>query len=96
MNKYGETVFYQYINSTKTTLADCYKIPSKEKISAYKAIISGMERVGGKHFRILSYNSYRFSCAYLYKDEGRVYLSVFTQTRMIDFDVTDTVLGTQI
>lgn len=96
MNKLEENIFYQYLNSHKTTLCDCYAKPSAQKKKIYEQIRSNMHVVGGKNFRILSHDGWCFSCAYLYKADGNVYLAVFSPSKNFDIDVTDTVLGTQI
>ena len=93
MKKYEEQAFYQYLSSTHSELSEVYKNPSKRKRDIYEHILHGMHLVAGTAFRILSHNAFIFTCAYLYKKDGKVYLAVFCPSKAFDVDVTDTVLG---
>ena len=96
MYNYEKYALMQYLNSTQSELTEVYQKPSEEKQRIYDTIISTMKAVGGKRLRILSYNTFVFSCAYLYREQDKVFLAVFRPTRNFEVDVTDTVLGAQI
>lgn len=74
MNKKQQRIYGQYLKSNNCNLYDCYKRPSDEKLDAEFAIIHSCRQLHGKRFRILSYNSYTFTCAFTVEKDGEYYL----------------------
>lgn len=77
-----EKMIIDKYNSCQTTiLSDCYVKPSKSKKSLYDYYKSECFRLGGKGFKIFSYNIYHISFAYyvngklvVIKPSKRVYI----------------------
>ena len=49
---------------------DAYKHPSKKKVKAYYAIQDTMLRANGYLLRIMTKNTYTFTCGYFVRDES--------------------------
>lgn len=69
-----------YEMSCKTSLFDCYKKPSQHKVSAENDCMLKMYDDYGYDFRIISYNTFAFTCGWLVMDAeiGVVLLRVET------------------
>lgn len=68
-----------YTGSNCKSILDCYKNPSSAKWYAELAIIENMVKRGGFDYRVISYNSNFFSCAFRFRDKrGDLWLAVFT------------------
>lgn len=74
MNKKQEGIYYRWLESNNLNLYDCYKNPSESKLEAEWRIICACRHSKGKRFRILSYNTYSFTCAYCVDKDGKTYL----------------------
>lgn len=70
----------RYYISENYSLADCYVRASKEKRNIEKDIKRLMVLEKGWGYRIISYNSFQFSCAYITGKDGIEILNVFTPT----------------
>lgn len=62
-----DEIIAKYDNSTIGTVYDCYTNPSTKKCVAERAIMHEMLENNGYDYRILSYNTNMFTCAYRYK-----------------------------
>lgn len=71
MNKKQTGIYHQWLKSNNLNLYDCYKKPSESKLDAEWRIIYACRQMHGKRFRILSYNSYSFTCAYSVEKDGK-------------------------
>ena len=65
MNKKELRFLQEYINSHNRTIYDCYDKPSENMVLAYEETRNYMESIGGKSYRILSYNSHTFTCGFI-------------------------------
>lgn len=74
MNKKQTRIFEQWCKSSNTNLYDCYKRPSDEKLNAEFSIIRQCRAMNGKRFRILSYNTFTFTCAFAAEKDGKTML----------------------
>ena len=63
-----ERTIERYANSNMYSVFDAYAQPSEQKIRAEKMIRVEMDMYNGYDYRILSYNTFRFTCAYKYED----------------------------
>ena len=70
----------RYYKSENYSLVDCYIRASKDKRNIEKDIRRLMVLEKGWGFRIISYNTYHFSCAYITGENGIEILNVFTPT----------------
>ena len=70
----------RYYKSEDYSLADCYFHASKEKRNIESDIRRLMVLEKGWGFRIISYNTFHFSCAYITGHKGIEVLNVFTPT----------------
>ncbi len=71
MNKKQTGIYESWLSSNNLNLYDCYKKPSAYKLDAESRIIHACLQMHGKRFRILSYNSYTFTCAYSIERDGK-------------------------
>lgn len=74
MNKKQEGIYEAWRKSDKFSLNDCYKHPSDAKLDAEFAIKRACISMRGKRFRILSYNTYSFTCAFAIQKEEKTLL----------------------
>ena len=74
MNKKQTGIFEQWLKSQNARLTDCYKRPSHEKLEAEHSIIRQCRSLEGKRFRILSYNTFTFTCAFAAEKDGKTML----------------------
>lgn len=59
-----------YENSTETTVFQSYRTrPSREKEAIEKSILQDMTEQNGHNYRVLSHNTFAFSCGYLIPTE---------------------------
>ena len=84
--KASRAILWDYEHTPKRELLDVYNNPSRAKLVAEYLIKYHMLKVGGSDYKVLSFNSQRFVCAY--KIESKNQLVYFTQTykRIIDLN----------
>lgn len=72
----------RYNRAYDDSLYDVYTKPSHNKINAYEKIYHEMISCGGYGLKILSYNTFMFTCAYIKQGgDGSLYLIYHTPTR---------------
>lgn len=78
--KKAQDLIERFYNSELDTLEDCYASYSTAKRKAYYDCLRKYVDMGGWRFRIISFNSQTFTCAWLYRDEetGDIILNVET------------------
>lgn len=74
MNKKQERIYNQWLKSNNLNLYDCYKKPSQAKLDEERRIMYSCRKMKGKRLRILSYNTYCFTCAYAIEKDGKIKL----------------------
>lgn len=74
-----KSIINRYLNSKCRTIYDAYKKPSESKRALYDYYLSECCRLGGKGFKILSYNIYKVTFAYILDD----FLIVISPTRRL-------------
>lgn len=89
MNKKQQGIYERYLKSSNCNLYDCYKRPSEEKLDAEHVIIRTCLQLNGKRFRILSYNTYSFTCAFTVEKDGGYYLIYHTPYKKECFKIPD-------
>lgn len=91
MTKEALTIYNNYNNSNKRTLNDVYTTYSSAKARALRECEKDMFEHNGSHLRILTANTFQFTCAYIYDEieNGYVYrhLVYFTASKRKDFIV---------
>jgi len=79
--------YYRYCESNYERLSQIYETWSSKKDDAYKECKELMKSLGGKNFRIISYNAWMFTAGFVYRDEdGKkwfVYMSRTNTNRML-------------
>lgn len=63
-----------------TTLQDVYKKPSAKKIKAYEQCVRTFHDLNGRDFAIILNNSFLFSTAFIYIEDGKEWFLVETPT----------------
>ena len=74
MNKKQTGIYERWLASNNLNLYDCYKKPSESKLDAEWRIIHACRQMHGKRFRILSYNTFTFTCAYAVEKDDKTML----------------------
>lgn len=78
----------RYHRATNEGLYDVYTKPSHNKINAYEKIFHEMVQNGGWGLKILSYNTFMFTCAYQCVDEnGVIHLVYHTPSKKEVFEM---------
>lgn len=85
MNKRDLRFIKEYRNSYNYSIYDCYSKPSENKVLAYEETRNYMESIGGKSYRILSYNPSTFTCGFMVQD----YLYIITKNNLYKIKVFD-------
>lgn len=88
MTKEQERIYNIYKASKYYNLSDVYARPSTSKIQAYDKCLMEMCEMDGYEMRILTFNTFQFTCAYRY-DESRnglliTHLVYFTASKRED------------
>ncbi len=72
----------RYHRTPNDGLYDVYTKPSHNKINAYERIYHEMMQAGGYGLKILSYNTFMFTCAYMVQGkDGALYLIYHTPSK---------------
>lgn len=81
-----EKTIERYANSNMYSVYDAYQQPSEQKVRAERMIHIEMDQYNGYDYRILSYNTFRFTCAYKYEDmnTGEIRLRIHTSDHVYD------------
>ena len=89
MNKKQTRIFDDYNRSKWSSIYEAYNRPSEAKFDAERMILQEMYFYNGFGYRILSKNTYNFSCAYLYdnKKDGKRHIVYHTSVNKLDFPV---------
>lgn len=87
MNKKQTGIYEQWLRSQNLNLYDCYKRPSEHKLNAEHSIFQSCLKLGEKRFRTLAYNSYSFTCAFSYENEGKTFLVYHTPYHTEAFEI---------
>lgn len=87
MNKKQTGIYNQWLRSNNLNLYDCYKRPSEYKLNAEYSIVQSCLKLHGKRFRILAYNTYSFTCAFQYENEGKTFLVYHTPYHTEAFEI---------
>lgn len=85
-------VYNRYKQSQYNSVKQYYKTScSPLKIAAENNIISAMEQMGGKRYRIVSGRCQYFTCAYCFfnSDTGKWYLRYITKYSVTDYELTE-------
>lgn len=85
MKETGRYYLGLYRRSNATKLEDVYKKCSKEKSSSFWQITYEMRRLGGEGIKVLTHNSYMYTCAYML---GNTFV-VHTSTNRYIFDLAE-------
>ena len=76
--KKAQDFINRYDTSIDEYLSDVYDNPSHAKIEAFKSCYRKMLKMHGSFLRILSYNTFTFTVAWVYPDDNKVMLNVET------------------
>ena len=85
MNKRDLNYIKKYRESYIYSIYDCYEKPSINKVIAYDETRSYMESINGTGYRILSYNTFSFTCGFRVKN----YLYVITKDNLYTIKLYD-------
>lgn len=78
--KKAQDLIERFNHSTFDRLNECYKTYSKNKFSAYQSCVIKCFDMRGWGFRIISFNSQVFTCAWLYEDKETGVLMLNVET----------------
>lgn len=87
--KIAKANIYGYEKSTMFNITDAYKKPSKAKYSVWLDCAYDMIKNSGWGLKVISYNTFMFTCAYLFvePETGVVKFKYFTpnHTTIVDY-----------
>lgn len=88
MTKRQQQIINTYNNSNMYSLSDAYNAYSFYKTRAEQSILNEMQNNGGWGYKVLSANSFQFSCGYLKTDEndGNIKIVYHTANNKLTFD----------
>ena len=76
-----------YFKSHYLTVRDCYKTRSYTKEAIEDKIINRIYSEGMTDYRVLSYNTFHFTCGYMDKNENILYVE--TACNIFEIDLRD-------
>lgn len=85
MRELGEYYLGLYKRSEAERLEDVYKRCSNEKLRSFWDIKCEMHQNGGARIRVLTHNTFQYTCAYILKNS----LVVHTQSNRYVFDLAE-------
>lgn len=90
MNKAERREYYvhKFMYSDCTSVMAYYVKPSDTKVSIEQGIKRQMLDRNGKRYRVLSGNTFYFTCAYAYPKEDKWILVVETASNHLEYDLT--------
>lgn len=78
--KKAQDLIERFNHSTFDRLNECYKTYSENKFRAYQSCVTKCFDMRGWGFRIISFNSQTFTCAWLYEDKETCVLMLNVET----------------
>ena len=89
MKKNLESQYNHYLQTAATQLSDVYGRWSQAKQNGYDYCVRDMNRLNGERFRILSANTFQFTCGFTYTDPdtGALMFRVHTANNVYDWAV---------
>lgn len=78
--KARERFFEAYVSSNSISICDVYSRPSQNKLVAENRCLTKKELEGGWNYRILSYNTFAFTCGWLVVDPATGELMLRVET----------------
>ena len=79
LSKKAQNLIAKYRGARYWRLSECYERPSWEKLDIFEEYQSLASKMNGKWPRIISYNKFGFSYAFMYMDNGFVRLCILTK-----------------
>ena len=79
----------RYINSEYRSVIEAYTEPSSTKKHIEASILAHMLARDGKRYRVVCFNCFYFTCAYVYPNNGTWILVVETSGKHLEYDLTD-------
>ena len=78
-SKKAKELIEKYRGASYWRLSECYERPSWEKLDIFEECQALASKLSGKWSRIISYNKFGFSYAFMYIDNGVVRVCVLTK-----------------
>ena len=79
LSKKAQQLITKYRGAEYYRLSQCYEKPSWDKIDIYEECQAIASKMNAKWCRIISYNKFNFSYAFMYMDNGFVRVCVLTK-----------------
>ena len=74
MDRRKRNIIRRYLESNIEQLEQAYIKPSQDKINHFNSVRKACEKLGGFRLRLISYNKYTFTTAYLANQNEKLYL----------------------
>ena len=79
----------RYINSEYRSVIEAYTKPSSTKKRIEASILARMLARDGKRYRVVCFNCFYFTCAYVYPNNGTWILAIETSGNPLEYALTD-------
>lgn len=89
MTKKELGMYENWLNAKHTSVYEAYDRPSHSKVCAEQRIIDEMNANDGWGYRVTSYNTFNFACAYVYWLGDVQHMVYHTHANRYDFEVMD-------
>jgi len=87
MTKKNRAMYEAYMRATDRRLEDAYGRASERKRAAFRSCVRTLEEMQGYDGRIVSHNTFRFSYAFRYMQDGEERIRYITADNNYDFAI---------
>lgn len=87
MTKKELEVIRNYKNSDTYSIYEAYERPSYNKERTFEVILREMDEKNGYGMRILSKNTFVYTCAYRFEENGKEYLRYHTPSNVMNIEL---------
>lgn len=82
----AKAIYTEYLNTPKRNILDVYGRPSSDKIKIEGSIYFEMWHANGADYKVMSFNGFRFTCAYIIKEKNQLIYYTQKYKRIIDLN----------
>lgn len=87
MTKANESRYNSLMRAYATRLDEVYGRYSSAKVRAYNYCINKCAEQNGEHFRIISANTFQFTCGWTFEKDGQQFCHIETASNTYEFAV---------
>lgn len=87
MTKKEIAMYEKWLNAEHASVFEAYVRPSRTKMYVEQSIIDEMGALNGYGYRVTSYNTFNFACAFIYWRDDVERMVYYTHANRYDFEI---------